>query len=53
MLKVEIISGGSSANELQKNINNFFKTFEQEFVSLSYGADPQTKCVVIVYKTNE
>lgn len=53
MLKMEIISGGSSANELQKNVNNFFKTFKDEFISLSYGAGPHSKCVAIVYRIVE
>ena len=50
---MEIISGGSSANELQKNVNNFFKTFKDEFISLSYGAGPHSKCVAIVYRIVE
>jgi len=53
MIQVEIISGGSSDNELQKSINNFLKTLEHEFVSLSYGAGPHSKCAAIVYKTTE
>ena len=51
MLKVKIISGGSSATRLEENINKFFETFDEKFISLSYAIGNNAKQVIIVYKT--